>query len=169
MPRTWALLLIVSAAAAIAIDQLSKFWIRSTLDLYQSVPESGFLRLTHVTNDGAAFGLFQGQSEILSIISIGILLAIAGVVTLLRSQLYFWQSKMGGIAIGLVIGGAIGNLIDRLTSGYVTDFIDIGPWPVFNLADSAVVVGIGILLYLIFFTQPNKDSANGNKNYSLRH
>lgn len=155
-------------AATIAIDQLTKLWVRSNLELRESIPSSGFIRLTHISNDGAAFGLLQGHTELLSLISVVILVIMMVVLASFYKELYFWQGRMGSIAMGLVSGGAIGNLIDRFTLGEVTDFIDIGPWPVFNLADSAVVVGIGIALYLLIFSSSRQDSTNEYADHFLR-
>jgi len=98
--------------------------------------------LTHIYNTGAAFGLFHGQSFSLTIV------ALVGIVILLLYVLIFYRrfpflvNRLGKSALGLVLGGTTGNLIDRLRFGYVTDFIDVGIWPAFNIADSAVVVGI---------------------------
>jgi len=132
---------LLTAVLIVAADQLSKTWIRSNLALGESLPETGLLRLTHVNNTGAVFGLFQGQSFTLTII------AAIGIVALLLFALFFYRhfslltSRLGKPALGLILGGTAGNLIDRLRLGGVTDFIDIGFWPAFNVADSAVVVG----------------------------
>jgi len=134
-------LLIVTA------DQLSKLWIRSNLLVGQSLPEAGFFRLTHVHNTGAAFGLFQGQSFPLTIV------ALVGIAVLLLYALFiyrrfpFLDNVLGKSALGLVLGGTVGNLIDRLRFGYVIDFIGVGIWPAFNIADSAIVVGVIIFAY----------------------
>ena len=136
-----------TALLLVAADQLSKFWIRSNLAIGESVFEVGFFRLTHVHNSGAAFGLFQGHSFPLTII------ASVGVAALLLYALFFYHkfplldNRLGKIALGLVLGGTVGNLIDRIRFGYVTDFIDVGIWPTFNIADSAAVVGVIIIAY----------------------
>jgi len=140
-------LFLTTALPLVAADQLSKFWIRSNLAKGESLFEVGFFRLTHVHNTGAAFGLFQGQSFPLTII------ASVGVAALLLYALFFHHmfpfldNRLGNLALGLVLGGTVGNLIDRIRFGYVTDFIDVGIWPTFNIADSAIVVGIIILAY----------------------
>ncbi len=136
-----------TALLLVAADQLSKLWIRSNLDISESLFEVGFFRLTRVHNSGAAFGLFQGQSFLLTII------ALVGVAALLLYAFFFHHkfpfldNRLGKLALGLVLGGTVGNLIDRLHLGYVTDFIDVGIWPAFNIADSAIVVGTIILAY----------------------
>ena len=137
----------LTALLVVVADQLSKMWIRSNLVVGQSLPETGFFRLTHIHNTGAAFGLFRGQSFPLTIV------ALVGIAVLLLYALFIYRrfpildNKLGRSALGLVLGGTVGNLIDRLRLGYVTDFIDVGIWPAFNIADSAIVVGIIILAY----------------------
>ena len=111
--------------------------------------EAGFFRISYIQNTGAAFGLFRGQSFSLTIVAIlGIILLFAYVFFIHR-RVPFLDNALGKIALGLVLGGTIGNLIDRLRFGYVTDFIDIGIWPTFNIADSAVVVGTIIFAYTL--------------------
>jgi len=137
----------LSALLVIFTDQLSKFWVRSNILLGESLPETGFFRLTHLHNTGATFGLFQGQSLML------IIIAIIGVCFLLYLVLFMYRrfpllnTVLVKLSLGLILGGTVGNLIDRLSSGYVTDFIAIGIWPPFNIADSAVVVGAILLAY----------------------
>ena len=139
--------LFIIALLVVTADQLTKLWIRSNLPVGQSLPETGFFRLTHVHNTGAAFGLFYGQSFPLMVV------ALVGVVIILLYAFFLHRRfpsldyRLTNSALGLVLGGTIGNLIDRLRSGYVTDFIDVGIWPVFNIADSAIVVGIIIFAY----------------------
>ena len=141
----------------IAADQLSKIWIRSNLAIGESLPETGLVRLTHISNTGAAFGLFQGHSFPLTIV------ALVGATVILLFALYFYRRfpfydrRLGKLALGLMLGGTIGNLIDRLNQGFVTDFIDIGIWPTFNVADSAVVVGVILFVYrLLVFSGAKK-------------
>jgi len=137
----------LTALLVVVADQLSKMWIRSNLVVGQSLPETGFFRLTHIHNTGAAFGLFRDQSFTLTII------ALVGIAVLLLYALFFYHhfpildNRLNRSALGLVLGGAVGNLIDRLRFGYVIDFIDFGVWPAFNIADSAVTVGVIILAY----------------------
>ncbi len=148
-----------TALLLVAADQLSKFWIRSNLAIGESLFEVGFFCLTRVHNAGAAFGLFQGQSFLLTII------ASVGVAALLLYALFFYHripfldNRLGKLALGLVLGGTVGNLIDRIRFGYVTDFIAVSIWPAFNIADSAIVVGTIILAYsLICLARAGKGS-----------
>jgi len=130
-------------------DQLSKAWVRTNLAEGQSLFDIGFLRITHVHNTGAAFGLFQGQSFALTIVAI-IGIAVLLVYALVIHRYFPWlNSMLGRSALGLILGGTVGNLIDRFRFGYVTDFIDFGFWPAFNIADSAVTVGVIIFAYSI--------------------
>jgi len=138
-----------TALLLVAADQLSKLWIRSNLDIGESLFEVGFFCLTRVHNTGAAFGLFQGQSFPLTIV------ASVGVAALLLYALFFHHrfpfldNRLGKLALGLILGGTVGNLIDRIHLGYVTDFIDLNFWPAFNIADTAIVVGVILLVYSI--------------------
>ena len=139
----------LTALLVVAADQLSKIWVRSHIALGDSLPVTGWLQLSHVRNTGSAFGLFQGQRLpliIAAFVGIALLLAFAFLV-------YRWfpmlDNTLGRVALGLVLGGTTGNLIDRLRFGYVTDFIDFGFWPAFNVADSSTVVGFIILAGLL--------------------
>ncbi|MFC1991624.1 signal peptidase II [Chloroflexota bacterium] len=147
--KVWKMAFFLTALLVVAGDQISKYWIRSNLAGGESLPETGLFRLTHINNTGAAFGLFQDQSFLLTIAAFtGIVLILLFVLTASR-YFPFLDSTPGKMALGLVLGGTIGNLIDRLRFGYITDFIDIGIWPIFNLADSAVTVGV--ILFAYFF------------------
>lgn len=140
--------LLLVAALVVILDQLSKAYIIQTLPLYQSwapFPSLvAFFRITHATNTGIAFGLFP---------NIGWLVGVMAVVVT-AAVLYFndhvtSDSLWVRVALGLIVGGALGNLIDRIRIGHVTDFLDFGPWPVFNLADLAIVSGAVLLAWLV--------------------
>ncbi len=139
------------ALLVILADQLSKWWIRSHLAMGQSLFDAGFFRIIRVQNTGAAFGIFRDQSLILTIVAFAGVAAILVFAFVLRSRWPFLYSALAMSAVGLVLGGTIGNLIDRLRPdlGYITDFIDFKVWPVFNIADSALTVGIIIIAYYI--------------------
>ena len=143
----WNMLLFLIALLVVAADQLSKVWIRSNLLVGQSLFEAGFFRIIHVNNTGAAFGLFQGQSFLLTIVAlVGITVLLVYVLVIYR-KFPLLDNRLGRSTLGLVLGGAVGNLIDRLRFGYVTDFIDVGRWPAFNIADSAITVGVILFAY----------------------
>ena len=160
--KWWYAIFFLTAALVIAADQLSKHWIRSNLLVGQSLFEVGFFRFTHVQNTGAAFGIFQGYSSVLVIV------ALVGAAVLLFYTLFIHprfpllDGKLSRMALGLVLGGTVGNITDRLCLGYVTDFIDVGIWPTFNLADSSVVVGVLIFAYTLFpLVRLEKESDDG--------
>ena len=140
----------------IAADQSTKAWIRTILEKNESAFELGFFRIIHIHNTGASFGLFQDQSLVLTIV--GIIVGVVVLFFVLRFSHYlpFLNTRLGMMALGLIFGGAIGNLVDRLRLGYVTDFINVGVWPVFNIADSSSVVGTAILVFIILFLSQSK-------------
>lgn len=146
--RDW--LLGATLAIILAADQISKAIIRATLDLGESWPADGLFRITHGTNTGSAFGLFQNQTVILTIASVA---AIGFIIYFYRTQTQ--SNLITRLTIGMLLGGAIGNLIDRLVAGEVTDFIDVGRWPIFNLADSSIVVGM-ILMVSTLLMSPDE-------------
>lgn len=132
----------------VAADQISKYLVVSRLSSYESwapVPElARWIEIRQVTNTGAAFGLFQNGSLLLALVAVAVSLAIV----------MYYHNLPGGqwllrLSLGLQLGGALGNLIDRLRLGHVVDFIDVHLIPVFNLADSAIVCGVGLLVLLL--------------------
>ena len=150
----WLLVLLV--AAVFTLDQATKYAVAHTLSLGESVPDRGFFRITYTYNTGSAFGLFTGQNTLLILASfLGV-----GVLT------WFYRSHPNPglllrFSLGLQLGGALGNLSDRLILGRVTDFIDVGRWPIFNVADSAIVVGIIMLMWL-FLKSPARDTTDAS-------
>jgi signal peptidase II len=153
--RKWTFLLI--AVFVLATDQLSKFWIIDNLLPGESLPETWHLSITHLQNTGSAFGIFTNQAFLLTIV------AIAGLVVILLFYRYLPQSSiLGTIALGLLFGGATGNLTDRIRLGYVTDFIyfrlwDDVYWPAFNIADSAITIGVISLTVFLLLGLKRKD------------
>ena len=146
--KQMAVVLIV-ALIVILLDQASKRFIEANVVYNTSwMPLewlAPFFKITHIGNTGIAFGLFSGGSMIFALVAMFVTGAI----------LYFAYTLPSGymamrIILGVILGGAIGNLIDRLRQGYVTDFLDFGPWPVFNVADMAVVFGAIALAILMF-------------------
>jgi len=142
-------------AAIVVLDQLTKLIVHRTMALHQSIPViEGLLNLTYIRNTGAAFGIFAGSAEIfrrpfLILVSV---LASVFIVTLLRRLA---DSERGlVIALTFVLGGAIGNLIDRVFYGEVIDFLDVYwrdyHWPAFNIADSFITIGVTIALYCFY-------------------
>ena len=153
------------AFAVLALDRLSKWAISRRLSLHDSIPViPGFFRIVHAENPGAAFGLFadsptEWKAGLLILFS---LIALVIVAALLWKSSHRLTST--GIGLALILGGAVGNLWDRLVSKHVVDFLlfYIGryQWPAFNVADSAIVVGAGLLVFEIVFTKsPSQRSA----------
>ena len=140
------------AGIVIGLDQLSKYLVRSNMVLGESIPEEGFFRFTYGTNTGGVFGFFSNQTFLITVAAI-----VSVVVILLYSRHKMAQSMLVKVSLGLILGGSIGNLIDRVRLGAVTDFIDVGAWPVFNLADSAIDIGVVLLIIYILF-KIKKDS-----------
>lgn len=135
----------VVALLVVLLDQLTKYLVKGNLLLGDSLTLiPGILHITHVNNSGAAFGLFQDRRPLFIIIS---LVAIAFILLFHRRNRseYIWVP----FGLGLALGGAIGNLIDRIMHEKVTDFIDFRIWPVFNLADASVVIGLALLAYCL--------------------
>lgn len=140
-------LFLIVAALVVTLDQLSKLWIRVNLpptDRIELLP--GFINLDYVRNYGGVFGLFAGYTELL------IALNIAGSVIILVFLYYHLPTvTLGILSLALILGGGVGNLIDRIRLGYVIDFISfqLFRWPNFNIADAAIVAGIFALIYYI--------------------
>jgi signal peptidase II len=154
----------VFAATAVAVviaDQSAKVAARSGLTLQQSVPlVPGLLKLTYVHNTGAAFGLLPGKQPLFILTSLLVLFVVA--VYWRRARPSAWPVV---IALALVAGGAVGNLIDRAIVGQVTDFLEFAfvSFPVFNIADASIFVGVGILMAWLLFgptDEPVGDSAS---------
>jgi signal peptidase II len=138
------------AVVIIGLDQWTKWLVRTRLALGDSWSPWAWLlpyaRIVHWNNTGAAFGLFQGYNAVFSVLAIGVSLAI----------LYYFPSIPASdtimrIVLALMFCGATGNLVDRLTVGRVTDFISVGSFAVFNIADSCITVGVAILLLVVFY------------------
>ncbi len=154
---------LITALPLILCDQLSKLWIKSNLVVGESVFEIGFFRLTHVQNTGSSFGLFQNQNLILSIVAIMGACIILFLVFFMRQRIEFLNTTLCQLSLGLIFAGTMGNLINRLSLGYVVDFIDFNYWPAFNIADSSVVVGSILLAYSLIrlnILSERKDAKN---------
>ncbi len=144
-----ALLTVSIATAVVAVDQVAKAVVRVRMVLRTtSIPVFGdVVRLFYVQNEGASFGMMPGYRPLFIAVSIGVLVAIAAYVVRRRPERPWIV-----VALGLVAGGALGNLIDRVAFGWVTDFIRIPfDFPVFNVADSSVVIGVAMLVWWLLF------------------
>ncbi len=134
------------AALVLLLDQLAKLWVVETLGpapLTRFIPIIGeSVRIAYSHNTGVAFSLFTGHPELLTVAA---LLIIAGAIYFYATQLPN-QRALVQLIMGLIMGGAFGNLVDRIRLGYVVDFIQVGWFPIFNLADSAITVGAALLM-----------------------
>ena len=138
-------LLLIVALTAFAADQISKAIIVATIDGGHSWPATGFFRFTHIGNTGSAFGLFDDQNTFLivaSLVGLGILV-------------YFYRAHpnpglLVKMSMGLMLAGAFGNLADRVFRDHVVDFVDVGPFWIFNVADMCLVLGLGLLLIMMY-------------------
>jgi signal peptidase II len=138
----------LAALGVVVADQFTKLGIRASLLEGQSLFEAGIFKIARFPpNTGAAFGLFQDQSFALAIVAIVGAALLLVYALLIRHQFSPLDNLLAWTALGLVLGGIVGNLIDRLRLGGVTDFISIGWWPAFNIADSAAVVGAILFAY----------------------
>ncbi|SRR6266508_774536 len=133
--------LVVAAALALIADQLSKLAVAHWLEAGERVEVVGPLTLYRTQNTGVAFSLFTGSGTALAIVAAAALLAL--IVVLPR---YGPARRPGPLGMGLIIGGALGNLVDRFRLGHVVDFIDLPHWPAFNVADSCITVGVVLVL-----------------------
>ena len=157
-PRRDILVLPATAALVVLADQLSKYFVTVWLGEGQSWDIAPWLapifHITHVTNTGAAFGLFRGRGDFFVVIAAIVIVAIIVYYHYLPDG--HWLMR---VALGLQLGGAVGNnLVDRLRQGFVVDFIDLNfwplhEWPVFNLADSSIVAGVILLAILMIWEE----------------
>lgn len=135
-------MLYVWAALVVFADQATKYLVKTKLQIGESIPVFGdFLRITSHRNPGAAWGILAGQRWLFVLITIAV---IAGVALLARRV----KSGLVKAALPLLLGGAVGNLIDRVLYGEVVDFLDVRVihYPIFNVADSAIVIAVGLIL-----------------------
>jgi signal peptidase II len=139
--RTGLLVALGLALAVFGLDQWLKAIVEGAMRPGESITVvPGFLSITHIQNDGGAFGILGGSQSVLlagSVVAVGIVLWM-----LLAGR----SSRLTTLACGLILGGAAGNLLDRLTTGEVTDYVHFSFWYVFNAADAAITVGVAILL-----------------------
>ena len=150
--------LLLTAFPVVLIDQISKLMVQGSIELHgRPVPViKGLLNIVHWRNDGAAFGILKGMNSVFIVI---IIIAIGFIFLYYKSFRYNLWMK---ISLGFLLGGALGNLIDRIRTGYVIDFIRVGInsywWPAFNLADASVCVGAVMLLAHMFHRRKNYEN-----------
>jgi signal peptidase II len=139
------------ALLVVVLDQISKAIIRGQLDLRERHEVTSWFSISRVNNEGIAFGLFPGRQEAIAVLTVvalsAIAIALAGLVS---------RNPMVAAGAGLLVGGSLGNLIDRLAHGAVTDFIDLARWPAFNVADCGITVG-AVLIVLGLMADDRED------------
>ncbi|GAB4281336.1 MAG: hypothetical protein Kow0080_34830 [Candidatus Promineifilaceae bacterium] len=147
-PLAQKLLMIGTASVVLLADQLTKLLVETKMPLnttWEPFSSLGHLfRITHVANTGTAFGLFPNGSFLF-----GALAIVVGLFLVYYNHILPANQTALRLALGLQLGGAVGNLIDRLRIGHVTDFLDFGWWPVFNVADMAIVGGVIVLAWMM--------------------
>lgn len=145
MPTRFSPVTAIVALVVIAVDQLVKWviveWLGRAATGHRWELAGRFVAFEYVENTGAAFGMFAGRGWLISVLAI---VVAALFVVLLASELK--GNSVAQVAIGMILGGAAGNLIDRLRLGYVIDFIAIGTWPKFNIADSSITLGVAVMV-----------------------
>lgn len=145
--------LFVLPLAVVILDQFSKYIVVENMALGESIPiiEEVF-HLTYILNPGAAFGMFAHNR----LFFIAIAVVVIGIIIWARREILAspWEVKAG---CGLFLGGAIGNLIDRARQGLVIDFFDFRVWPVFNIADIAICIGVGLIIWNLLKTELKRD------------
>lgn len=147
--------IILLAVLVIAIDQCSKYYIQTHMAQGMSIPIiQNIFHITYILNPGAAFGLLKHQTFFL----IGI------AIVLVAAIIYFYRqipaNRLLHCSLGLLMGGAVGNLIDRVELGYVVDFFDFRIWPVFNVADIAIVSGVAGIMLVIWNGKKEDDQVD---------
>lgn len=151
----WKRLILPATVALVLIaDQVSKNIIVNNLQIYQEwapIPALQWLfAITYITNTGAAFGIFPQGSSVFIVIAVVVVIAL-----LIYQRQIAAHQRLLHVSLGLQLGGAMGNLVDRLTRGHVVDFLYFKFWPIFNVADASIVVGVALMAY--FLLQEGKE------------
>lgn len=154
-------LVIMVAAADLITKWMATRWLGATASDHDWWIFDGQIGFEYARNTGAAFGLFWGNPELLAVISVFVAVGFCWLVfTEVRSK------STAIVSSGLIVGGALGNLVERVRHGYVTDFIAVGSWPRFNLADSAISIGVAIFVFAVVFPPELQD---GNQSDETPH
>jgi len=144
----------------VLLDQMSKIWVDLSLALHQSIPVIPSFSITYAHNYGAAFSFLSDaggwQRWFFAVLAIAVSVGIIIYLNKLKSE-----EKLLAVSLSLILGGAIGNIIDRVLYGYVIDFLDVYynvyHWPIFNIADSAITVGVGLMLIESFMEKEESE------------
>jgi signal peptidase II len=136
------------------LDVFSKHLVRTNIDPGQSLMPGSFFQIVHYQNSGGAFGIFENLTPVLAVFSA--IIAACALFLYASRKVEVFNSGWGRFTLGLVLGGAVGNLIDRITRGYVTDFIRVDGFAAFNVADSAVTVSVFLIAWLALSREVKK-------------
>jgi len=152
--------LFMVAGTVVVLDQVTKFIVRTNVllgEMWSPWPWlTPYARIVHINNSGAAFGMLQGFADIFALLAIVVVVII--LIYFPRIPRNEWALRL---ALGLQLGGALGNLIDRLRyQGHVTDFISVATFPVFNIADASISIGVAILILSVWSTERGKPNSN---------
>ncbi len=161
MKRTF----IISALFVFVSDQLSKYFIRETMKLFDSIVViKDFFRITYIENTGISFGLLGGADNPVKRWILVAIVSIAAIMIIVYWILNMKNSFLFNLSCGLIVGGATGNLTDRILKGSVTDFIEVGykdlTWPVFNMADTFVTIGVILFVVYYLFYERREDASD---------
>ena len=141
--------LVLLPLAVVIVDQLSKYVVVESMTLGESIPIiEGIFHLTYILNPGAAFGMFAYNR----LFFIAIAVVVIGVIAWARKEILASPLEVKA-GCGLFLGGAVGNLIDRARQGVVIDFFDFRIWPIFNIADIAICIGVGLIIWNLLKTE----------------
>ena len=147
-------------AVTLGLDQIVKLLVRQSMYIGESIPIiKGIFHITYIENQGVAFGLFSGHTEMLVVLSILILIGLL---------VFMWREKSHSLClqygVALIVAGALGNIIDRVMKASVTDMFDFRIWPIFNIADIVVCIGFLLLVIYLLFSSEDKSGESQNSN-----
>ena len=146
------MLLVITATILIVLDQLVKYYVQSLMQVGMSIPMiPDAFHITYILNPGAAFGILKNYQFVFVLAAIALIIAVGFIYPKIQPKI---PLMIGGI--GLLVGGAIGNLIDRIRIGLVIDYLDFRIWPVFNIADIGICVGVACIVYSLIYLVPKE-------------
>lgn len=150
----------ILAMLVLGLDQWSKYLVRTSMQLGESIPViDSIFHLTYIENEGVAFGLFSGHTNIFVLVSVLVLIGLL---------IFVWKESSQSLLLhygaALVVSGALGNIIDRAMKASVTDMFDFRIWPIFNIADIAVCIGFVLLVLYLFFASEDDSEKKAHSN-----
>ncbi len=146
------MLLVITAVILIVLDQLVKYYVQSLMQVGMSIPMiPDAFHITYILNPGAAFSILKNYQFVFVLAAIALIIAVGFIYPKIQPKI---PLMIGGI--GLLVGGAVGNLIDRIRIGLVIDYLDFRIWPVFNIADIGICVGVACIVYSLIYLVPKE-------------